>query len=63
MVLRSIRALVIPVPSLERQQEIAKSVRDKIEQSHTVRKTLTLQLQDINALPAALLRSAFQGQL
>jgi len=63
MVLRSIRALLVPVPSLERQQEIAKNVREKLTRSQTIQKLLELQLEEINAMPAALLRAAFQGQL
>jgi len=63
MVLKSIRALMIPCPSLKEQRRIAAVLREHLAAVEKVRAAAEIELQTINALPATLLRQAFNGEL
>lgn len=56
-------ALTLPVPPLVEQQRIVAQVNEQMAQAEKVRRELDDQLTAINALPAALLRRAFSGEL
>lgn len=63
MVLKSIRSLVIPCPSLEEQRRIAGVLREQMAAVEKARTAAEEELHTINALPSALLRRAFNGEL
>jgi type I restriction enzyme, S subunit len=63
MVLRSIRALRIPLPSLERQKRVADSLKARLIASERLKAGLVQEVAMANGLPAALLRQAFNGEL
>lgn len=63
MVLRSIRALEIPLPSIPEQRNIAAALNEQMLNAEQAKKILKDQLASINKLPAALLRQAFTGKL
>lgn len=52
-----------PVPTLSEQIQIAKMLSEQYENTQKVCSAITSQLANINALPAALLRQAFSGEL
>ncbi len=58
-----LKNLVIPVPALEAQHQIVIEVTRKREATKSLINTLEVQLETINAMPAALLREAFSGKL
>jgi restriction endonuclease S subunit len=62
MVIKSIKALQIPVPTLEDQERITKEIKSKLDDAAKVTEILESQLVEINRLPASLLREAFAGQ-
>jgi hypothetical protein len=53
----------IPLPLLPEQQRIAVVLREQIETVEKIRAAAQEELNTINALPAALLRRAFAGEL
>jgi hypothetical protein len=53
----------IPLPLLPEQQRIAGVLREQIETVEKTRAAAQEELNTINALPAALLRRAFAGEL
>lgn len=59
----SFRNLEIPLPPIEEQQRIAAVLREKMAAVEKARTAAEAELQAINALPAALLRRAFAGEL
>ncbi len=61
MVIKSIKALNIPVPSLEDQERIANEIKSKLAETARVTEMLESQLAEINRLPTSLLRKAFEG--
>ena len=63
MVLKSIRALDVPLPALSIQRCIVARLSEQMGTAGQTRKTLEEQLDTINKLPAALLRRAFSGEL
>lgn len=63
MVLKSIRALEIPLPPLSEQGHIAAMLNGRMTTLEQTCKVLEEQLDTINRLPAALLRRAFAGEL
>ncbi len=63
MVLKSIRALMIPLPDLATQQRIVTTLNEQMASAHRARKAVEEELDAINKLPAALLRRAFSGGL
>ena len=63
MVLKSIRALDVPLPALSIQRRIVARLSEQMATAERTRKALEEQLGTINKLPAALLRRAFSGEL
>lgn len=63
MVLKNIRALEIPCPPLHEQRQISSMLFEKMVAAEKALKAAEEELQTINALPAALLRRAFNGEL
>jgi len=55
--------LPIPFPSLHIQKHIASYLEEKISQAEKVKAAIEKQLETINALPQAILRKAFSGEL
>ena len=53
----------IPLPPLSEQKRIAAVLRERMEAVECARKSAEAQLSTINALPGALLRQAFRGEL
>ena len=58
-----VTSLEVPVPSLPEQKPIAAMLREQMAAAERARKALEEQLAAIDALPAALLRRAFSGEL
>jgi type I restriction enzyme S subunit len=58
-----VRSQIIPFPPLPEQRRIAALLSEQIAEAYRLRAGLELQLNEINALPAALLRRAFAGEL
>ncbi|MGH7801241.1 MAG: restriction endonuclease subunit S [Thermodesulfobacteriota bacterium] len=54
---------MIPFPTLATQQLIAAELKEKMAQVEKLRTTIEKQLETINALPQAVLRKAFRGEL
>jgi type I restriction enzyme, S subunit len=63
MVIQSIRALRIPLPSLSEQKRIADLLVSKRTAADGVAALIHQELADIDALPFVFLRSAFRGEL
>jgi type I restriction enzyme, S subunit len=63
MVLKSIRALRIPLPDLGVQRRIMESLRGKMKEVEKGRIAAETELKTINALPIALIRTALNGDL
>lgn len=63
MVLRSIRALSIPLPSLDFQRLLVAELSDRLRRAHALAETAERQVALTAALPPALLRRAFSGGL
>jgi type I restriction enzyme S subunit len=61
--LSDVAEIQIPYPDLERQQLIVETLLTLIEDEERVQRVLIEQFDAINALPAALLRRAFNGEL
>ncbi|MCX7732736.1 MAG: restriction endonuclease subunit S [candidate division WOR-3 bacterium] len=53
----------IPLPPLSVQQRIVAELREKMAEVEKLRQTIEKQLETINALPQAILRKAFRGEL
>lgn len=58
-----IQAEQVPVPSLDEQRRISAMLSEQMAGVSKARKALDEELGAIGALPAALLRRAFSGQL
>jgi type I restriction enzyme S subunit len=58
-----VSSVEINLPSLEEQEQIGAMVNARLARVDRGRKTLEEELAAINALPAALLRRAFSGEL
>jgi type I restriction enzyme, S subunit len=63
MVLKSIRALEVPLPPHADQQRIAKMLNREMASAERTRKAIEEELETINKLPAALLHRAFNGDV
>ena len=63
--LPAIRLATLPlrVPCLDEQRRLATVLSGQFEEAGRTRQTLQAQLDEINKLPAALLRQAFSGEL
>lgn len=53
----------IPLPSLSEQKRIASYLKEKMAYVEKLRSSIEKQLEAINALPQAILRKAFRGEL
>ena len=53
----------IPIPELNTQRQIASMLKEKINYSENLRASVEKQLEAINAMPQAILRKAFRGEL
>jgi type I restriction enzyme S subunit len=58
-----IKNLIIPLPSLDEQKRIAAIIETKLKSVEKAKQLLVRQLSYIDALPAAILRKAFNGEL
>jgi len=54
---------IIPIPSLPMQERIIAELKEKMAQVDKLRASIEKQLEAINALPQAILRKAFIGEL
>ena len=63
MVIRSIKALKVRLPSTKEQEKIVRQLSEKMLRVEQLQQSLQSQLHTINKLPAALLRQAFNGEL
>jgi len=54
---------IIPIPSLPVQERIIAELKEKMSRADKLRKSIEKQLEAINALPQAILRKAFRGEL
>jgi len=61
--LQQISALQLPLPPLPEQKRISAILNEQITEADKLRKATEYQLKEINAMPAALLRKAFNGGL
>jgi restriction endonuclease S subunit len=60
---REVQSLIIPLPPLSEQRRIAGILREQMAAVERARATAEAELEAIEALPAALLRRAFSGEL
>ncbi len=60
---REYSQLSIPTPSLPEQKRIANELRAKMEEAEKLKASIEKQLEAIRALPQAILRKAFSGEL
>ena len=58
-----LRLWPIPIPNLNEQRRVADMLREQITAAETARAAAEAELAAINALPATLLRRAFNGEL
>jgi len=58
-----LKSFKVPRPSIEEQKRIASELRDKISQAEKLKVAIEKQLEAINALPQAILKKAFIGEL
>lgn len=56
-------AQIIPVPSPPIQQRLTSELKEKMTQAEKLKAAIEKQLEAINALPQAILRRAFRGEL
>jgi type I restriction enzyme S subunit len=61
--LTSLSNFEIPIPSLQKQNQIVSELNQKITQINRINKSLKSQLEAINQLPSIILRKAFNGEL
>lgn len=61
--LEQVRSIEIPIPPLPKQKRIAAELKEKMAEAERLRTTIENQLEAINALPQAILRRAFKGEL
>ena len=55
--------LYIPLPPLATQQRIASELKDKMAQAEKLKEGIEEQLEAINAVPQAILKKAFSGEM
>lgn len=60
---KDIAPLEIPIPPLPKQQQIASTLTEQMQEVERLKQNLKEQLDTINKLPAVLLRRAFNGEL
>ena len=59
----ALQSLSVPLPVISEQQHLVKLINRKMETVEKIRTSASEELSDIEALPAALLRQAFSGDL
>ena len=59
----TMRKMPVPLPPLPEQQRIAGALREQMAAVEKARAAAEAELNTINALPAALLRRAFNGEI
>jgi type I restriction enzyme S subunit len=55
--------LPIPIPNLDIQNRLGLSLKDRIANAEKFKASIEKQLEAIKALPQAILRKAFRGEL
>ena len=60
---QELKSLEIPLPPLPIQQRIATELKEKIVEAEKLHTSIEKQLETINALPQAILRKAFKGEI
>jgi type I restriction enzyme S subunit len=63
LVLKDLKLIMLPLPPLDEQQRIAAVLCKQMAAVEKAREAAEEELQTINALPAALLRRAFNGEI
>jgi type I restriction enzyme S subunit len=58
-----LKSFLVPVPPLEKQKRVATDLIDKIASAEKLKDSIEKQLEAIRALPQAILRRAFRGEL
>ncbi len=58
-----VNSVCIPIPSLSEQRRIVSYLKQKMAEVEKLRNAIEKQLEAINALPQAILRKAFRGEL
>ncbi len=58
-----VEAVGLPLPELAEQRNVVEELQDRLRAVNRVRETLEQEFAAVKALPAALLRSAFSGEL
>lgn len=53
----------VPLPDVSKQEEIVCFLNDKVGTSKSMSRSLSIQIEALEALPASLLRQAFNGEL
>ncbi|MHB9075663.1 MAG: restriction endonuclease subunit S [Desulfobaccales bacterium] len=60
---KQVESIEMPLPSLSKQKSIVSIIKSHISEVGRLSMSIELQLSTVNALPAALLRRAFNGEL
>jgi len=58
-----LKSFKVPRPSIEKQKRIASELRDKISRAEKLKAAIEKQLEAIDALPQAILKKAFSGEM
>jgi len=58
-----LKSFTVPLPPVEEQGRIASDLKAKMAQAEKLKESIENQLEAINALPQAILRKAFSGEL
>jgi len=61
--LRNLSEVLLPLPQVTTQRQTANRLERRFEEAASLERSCAGQLADIESIPAALLRSAFQGRL
>lgn len=61
--LRNLSEVLLPIPEIDVQRQAAKQLQQRFQEAASLERSCRDQLAAIESMPAALLRSAFQGQL
>jgi type I restriction enzyme S subunit len=63
LVIKDLKQIELHVPPLPKQQQIASTLTEQMQEVERLKQNLKEQLDTINKLPAVLLRRAFKGEL
>jgi type I restriction enzyme S subunit len=58
-----IKQIVIPITSLEEQQQIVQEIESRLSVCDKIEETITNSLKQADALRQSILKKAFEGQL